>query len=188
MGVRMRVCWRWLDAKAPRAYAALRSKAPVTRSAGESSQLFEGDNVATRLRRHSGQMTVELAVAMPVLIVVALIAVNACTFFVDCALFDRVAHDAVRVHAASPGYRQTTAQSCSLIEQEIRAVLDDPNLNVSVTCEHALFDFERFVATLEYSPTLFGIGMRSSVFGVEMPRASHTTALTVDVYKPGVII
>ena len=139
-------------------------------------------------RARAGQMTVELAVAMPVLIVVALIAVNGCTFMADCAVFDRVSQEAIRVHAPSPAYRQTTARSCELIEQEIRSVMDAKNVNVSVACSHEALDFERFTATLEYSPTLFGIGMRSSAFGVELPRATHSTSLVVDVYKPGVMV
>ena len=67
-------------------------------------------------RFEKGQMTVELAVAMPVLIVVAVIAANALTFFAECAVFDRVAHEAVRVHAAAPAYGQGPGQSCALVE------------------------------------------------------------------------
>ena len=141
-----------------------------------------------RRRALSGQMTVELAVAMPVLIVVMVIAVNACTFFVDCAKFDRVAHDAVRIHAVSPGYRQTASQTCDLIAQEIRQALDAPNVDVSVSCSGTGPDFERFSATMQFAPTLFGLGVRSSVFGVSMPKATHSTSIVVDVYKPGVIV
>ena len=43
-----------------------------------------------------GQMTVELAAAFPVLIIVAVIAVNALAFFSECAAFDNVFRDAVR--------------------------------------------------------------------------------------------
>ena len=43
-----------------------------------------------------GQMTVELLVVLPVVLIVAVVAVNALTFFGDCAAFDRVARNAVR--------------------------------------------------------------------------------------------
>ena len=46
-----------------------------------------------------GQMTVELAAAFPVLIIVAVIAVNAPRSSHECAAFDNVFRDAVRVHA-----------------------------------------------------------------------------------------
>lgn len=139
-------------------------------------------------RSISGQMTIELAVAFPVLIAVAVIAVNACTFFADCAVFDRVAHEAVRVHAASPAYRQGNAQSCSLIEQDIRSAIDAPNVDVNVAYGAEGFDFVRFTATMEFSPTLFGMGLHSEVFGVSLPRLTHSTSLVVDVYKSGVIV
>ena len=54
----------------------------------------------------NGQMTVELAVALPVLLAVAAIAVNALLFFSECAAFDVASRDAVRIHAASPAYGQ----------------------------------------------------------------------------------
>ena len=133
-------------------------------------------------------MTVQLAVAMPVLIIVAVIAVNALTFFAECAVFDRVAHEAVRVHAAAPAYGQSLGQSCALVEQDIRAALGAENLDVSVTSGSAGFDCEQFTTTLEFHPTLFGLGLRTEVFGVAMPALSHTTSYVVDVYKPGVVV
>jgi len=141
-----------------------------------------------RRRSTKGQMTVQLAVAMPVLIIVAVIAVNALTFFAECAVFDRVAHEAVRVHAAAPAYGQSPGQSCVLVEQDIRAALGADNLDVSVTHGSAGFDCEQFTATLEFHPTLFGLGLRTEVFGVVMPALSHTTSYVVDVYKPGVVV
>lgn len=139
-------------------------------------------------RFERGQMTVELAVAMPVLIVVAVIAANALTFFAECAVFDRVAHEAVRVNAAAPAYGQGPGQSCALVEQDIRSVLDADNLDVSVSCGSVGFDCEQFSATLSFYPTLFGMGLRSEVFGVALPTLSHTTSYVVDVYKPGVVV
>ena len=135
-----------------------------------------------------GQMTVELAVAMPVLIIVAVIAVNACTFLAECATFDRVAHQAVRVHAASPSYGQGVEQSCALIEEEVREALSDGPFDVSVGHSATGADLDEFTVVLEYHPTLFGMGLRSQVFGVEMPALTHTVTYVVDVYKPGVIV
>lgn len=61
----------------------------------------------------AGQMTVELAVAFPVVVAVAVIAMNALLFLSECAAFDRVARDAVRVHATSPGLRpRARAEPC----------------------------------------------------------------------------
>lgn len=133
-------------------------------------------------------MTIELAIAMPALIVVAIIAVNALTFFCQCAVFDRISHEAVRVHAASPAYGQGTGQSSTLVEQDIQAVLDDSNIEVSVAYCSTGFDYDQYTATLLYYPTLFGLGLRSEVFGVAMPTLSHTTTYVIDSYKAGVIV
>lgn len=142
-----------------------------------------------RLCRGScGQMTVELAVAMPVLIVVAVIAVNALTFLGDCAAFDRIAHSAVRVHASSPAYGQDAGQAAALVEQEIRAAMGRDNLEVSVSHAGTGADFDEYRARLSYSPTLFGMGLRSEVFGVSLPELVHETSYVVDAYKPGVIL
>ncbi|MBQ9043540.1 MAG: hypothetical protein IJ111_12100 [Eggerthellaceae bacterium] len=132
-------------------------------------------------------MTIELAVAMPVLIIVAVIATNAVAFFADCAVFDRVAHEATRVHAASPAYGQGADQSCALISREIEEAIAQPNVEVSVRHSGTGFDFDQFTATIEFHPTLFGLGLRSEVFGVALPSIAHSTTYVVDCYKPGVI-
>ena len=145
--------------------------------------------VMTRLgSREEGQMTVELAVAFPVLIIVAVIAVNALTFFADCAVFDRVAHEAVRVHATSPAYRQGTGQSVALVEQEVRSALGARNVEVEASCSTVGFDYEKYTVRLSYAPTLFGANMRAAVFGVSLPRLTHETSYVVDAYKAGVVV
>ena len=138
-------------------------------------------------RDEQGQMTVELAVTMPVLIIVAVIAVNACTFFYHCAVFDRISHGAARVYAASPAYGEGPEQACASIEQTLRTQLDAPNLEVDVAYSQVGADFDEFRATLSYQPTLFGLGLRSEVFGVALPTLEHTSVYVVDSYKPGVV-
>ncbi len=138
-------------------------------------------------RGSSGQMTIELAAALPAMIAVALIASNALTFFGQCAVFDRAVHESVRVHAASPAYGQGPGQSCALVESDVRAALGS-NVEVSVSYAPAARDLDCYTATLSFSPTLFGAGLRSSAFGVSMPQLTHTTQYVVDTYKAGVIV
>ena len=142
----------------------------------------------SRSSASAGQMTIELAVALPVMIAVAMICVNALTFFEQCAVFDRAAHEAVRVHAAAPAYGQGYGQTCALIEADVRAALGARNVQVSVAHSAAERDLDRYTATLEFSPTLFGMGLRSSVFGVSMPGLSHSSVYVVDSYKPGLFV
>ena len=134
--------------------------------------------VAQADARERGQMTVELAVVFPVLLAVAVIAVNALLFFSECAAFDRVAREAVRVHAASPAYGQGLEQSCAQVAQT----------GTRVAVEGTADGHARFTATIEFSPTLFGLGLKSSVFGVALPRLEHAVSLTVDPYKPGMLL
>lgn len=135
----------------------------------------------------SGQMTVELAVAFPVMIIVAAIAVNALLFFSECAAFDRAARESVRIYATAPAY----GQDASACEGEVRNTLErqfrKEYLTVGVASEEAGFDLRRYTAELTFSPTLFGRGLRDEVFGIALPRLTHRAVYLVDTYKPGVV-
>lgn len=139
-------------------------------------------------RTESGQMTVELALAFPVVIIIAVIAVNAVLFFSECAAFDNVFRDAMRVHATSPAYGQGSDQSCAHIETTLAEAFDRPYVACRVGVAGAAGGHTCFSATLEFSPTLFGLGLKSSVFGVALPPLSHEVSMTVDCYKPGVLL
>jgi hypothetical protein len=69
----------------------------------------------------------------------------------------------------------------------IQGQMDSPFDKVTVTYEGMGGGLVRYVATLEYAPNLFGMGMRSSVFGVQLPALRHSTSLVVDTYKPGIV-
>ena len=135
-----------------------------------------------------GQMTVEMAVAFPVLLVVAIVAVNALTFISECASFDRLARQAVRVHAVAPAYGQGAGASCALVQQQLETAFNAENLQVSVSRAATEFDFDLYTLELEYAPTLFGMGLRSEVLGIQMPHLHHRIEYVVDVYKPGVVV
>ena len=91
--------------------------------------------VAQADARERGQMTVELAVVFPALLAVAVIAVNALLFFSECAAFDRVAREAVRLHAASPAYGQGLEQGCAQVAQTVEQAFDRPYLGTRVAVE-----------------------------------------------------
>ena len=135
----------------------------------------------------TGQMTVELLVVLPVALIVALIAVNALTFFGDCAAFDRVARNAVRLCAASPAYGQDAGQSADEVRAVVEEAMGREGLTVEVTASGGALGQVTFTATLGYAPTLFGLGLRDEVLGVRLPRLEHQVSLTVDPYKPGML-
>ena len=153
--------------------------------------LFEREKPSHAVDRHrkcAGQMTIEFAVAMPVFIAIALIATNAMLFFSECAAFDRISKDAVRVCATSPAYGQTIEQSRAQVQNQLEAAFDKPYLASRVSVSEDVWGHCTFTSTLEFSPTLFGLGLKSEVFGVSLPHLEHESATTIDVYKPGVLL
>jgi choline dehydrogenase-like flavoprotein len=144
--------------------------------------------VGDRHRKCAGQMTIEFAVAMPVFIAIALIATNAMLFFSECAAFDRISKDAARVCATSPAYGQTIEQSRAQIQNQLEVAFDKPYLASRVSVSEDVWGHCTFTSTLEFSPTLFGLGLKSEVFGVSLPHLEHESAITIDVYKPGVLL
>ena len=138
-------------------------------------------------RSTRGQATVEMAIAFPVVIIVAVIAINATLFFSDCATFDRAFRQSVRTFACSPAFGQGLSQSSAQIEQALDAALDQSYLSIRVAVSSAGLGHVKFTGTLDCAPHLFGRDLRSEVFGVSLPHIRHTTSLVVDVYKPGVL-
>ena len=131
-------------------------------------------------------MTIELMAVIPVAVAIAVIAVNALVFFGDCASFDRIARNAIRVYATSPTYGMQAGQSQASVANAIREELTSAFEVVDVSHEDVGGGLTRYVATLDYAPTLFGMGMRDSALGVQLPHLKHSTSLVVDTYKAGV--
>lgn len=134
-----------------------------------------------------GQATVELAVVLPVVIIVAVIAINALSFLGACAAFDRIAHQAVCALGPSPA----SGQSASSVAAEVSAAVENQvgadNVAVSVTAREDWGGMTWFTARLEYWPTLFGLGLRQSVFGVPLSPLVHETTFAVMRYQPGIL-
>jgi len=136
----------------------------------------------------SGQMTVEFVVVFPVLIIVAVIMVNLMLFFSECAAFDRISRDAVRIHGTSMAYGQSIDNARVQIEQTIERQLVQDHLSSQVTYKRNILGHVTYTAELEFYPTLFGMNLRSSFFGISLPPLRHTVTMTVDTYKPGILI
>lgn len=134
-----------------------------------------------------GQATVELAVVFPVALVVAVIAVNALMFFGTCASFDRVARQTICAYAAAPSAGQDVGTVAQCVEDELGRYAGVAAEDVHVSAEASSSGLTRFVARVEYAPTLFGMRMRGAVFGVPLPALVHEVSLTVDMYRPGIL-
>ena len=147
-----------------------------------------------------GQAAVEMAVVLPVLLAVVGIAINLMVFLGDCARFDRVAAEAVRTQAASPGYGQYgTSSREAAVKAQIERVFDGSDyLSFSVavsesgTQGNAAGDgitfslnprLEVYICTMNYRPWGFG----NSFFGIQFSGISHTRHYVIDPYRPGVL-
>lgn len=136
----------------------------------------------------TGQMTVEFVVMFPAALVIALVAVNACLFFSDCAAFDRSFRSAVCTQAVSAASGQDSAASAAIIASGLQEQFDATYEACEVSARGSDSGLVEFSATLKFYPTLFGMGQLKGLFGVQFPPLSHTSRLSVDVYKPGVIL
>lgn len=133
-------------------------------------------------------MTVEFVVAFPVLIAIAVVAVNAGLFFSECSAFDRIAQDAVRTHAAACSFGEGEDAACADIAADLERAFERDYLSTSVEAQPLSGGMVTYRMGLEFSPTLFGMGLKSEVFGVSLPTLRHEATLTVDPYKPGVFL
>ena len=163
----------------------------------------------SRLRSSRGQMTVELAITVPIIMAVVAIIINTMVYLDVCIRFDRLAADAVRIEAASPGYGAYGTGSrvdrvSALLQQQFADEADFVRIDVTA---HAGADggagqggqsstgsgskpvfslipvLETYECTLHYSPW----GFKGSFFGVNFMEMTHTRSYTIDPFKPAVI-
>lgn len=152
-------------------------------------------------RDQHGQMTVELAVLVPVVIVVALTVFNLMRYVSACSAFDRIAADAVIAQGVAPaGGAQLTA--VSEVEQSISSALDMRSCTVSVQAESAAADSKtaglgvgfplsplltRFECTLSYTPWPSSLVIAGMTYKAPL-QLQHTRTLVVDRYRGGVVV
>ena len=163
------------------------------------SQICNSHVCLWALKSDSGQMVVELAVLIPVMLVAAAISMNLLSYMGDCARFDKVSSQAVRVYGISPGYGDYGKSACvSNIKRAIETEFaGSENVEVDVSgadigsisgsdvADNAgiLFSlipsFRKYTCVMEYKVPFFEGG----AFGIEFPSQMHTREYVVDVFK-----
>ena len=152
-------------------------------------------------RGERGQMAVEMAVGVPVCIVVALIVFNICRFVEACASFDRIALDAVVSQGVSPPGEQSAQAAAGQVQSCIESALALPNCEVSVGVSGASASagsgrglrvpvsplLTTYTCTLRYRPwphsfVICGVAFRPPV------ALTHERKLVVDRFRPGVVV
>lgn len=141
-----------------------------------------------------GQMFVETALVLPVVLVVALIAINLFKFADMCSKFDRVAADQIIAHGISPS-RSANEVALEDLAQKIKTVLKcDGNCDIVVSLEgeregigNMVSVFPKYQVTLKYKP--WPHTLRLPLVSLESPLSlTHTTSIVVSPYKSGVVI
>lgn len=133
----------------------------------------------------AGQMTVELCVVLPVVIVIAVVLVNTLWFASDCASFDRVARNCVRIEGVSPRIRDSVEEVQSKIESTLKGSFDGKNQSVRVWTSGKVNNIQQYTCELTWSPTIFGLDLKDSIFGVHISGLKHEVVLSIFPYKPG---
>lgn len=154
--------------------------------------------LAAALAGRDGQMTVELAVLTPVVIVVALVVLNLMWFTDACAAFDQAALDAVVAHGVAPSGEQgreraveevTSALGRAMGERrgcavEVRAEPVSPGASGASFVISPLLT--RYVCTLTYRPWPLLLSMPGVPYGAPLA-LTHERALVVDRFRAGVV-
>lgn len=148
-------------------------------------------------RDDAGQMAVELALLMPVIVVVALVIVNVLRFSELCARFDRVAPDAVVMHGVSASGVSGELSGVSEVREAIESAMGDMTCEVDVRVQgvsdeegRALIDMAAgtvcYTCTLGFRPWPSSASMAG--VGFELPvLVEHERSVVVDRYRPAVV-
>lgn len=148
----------------------------------------------------SGQMVVELAVLVPIVVVVGLTVWNLLCFVESCAVFDRIALDAVISQGVSPSGTVSELSSAGAVQSCIEEAMDSKRCTVEVTTRSASSSARRgggisfpvsplltdFVCTLTFHPwpssfVIAGVAYDSPIV------LRHSRSIVVDGFKPGVV-
>lgn len=125
------------------------------------------------------QMSVELCIVLPVVIVIAAISFNALSFFSYCASFDRDMRNSVRLWVAAPPSRFNLYSALDMAWTQLDYLYSADNVAISFEYEETDDRMVEVEALLEYRPTLFGLPTRGEVFGVRLPALTHRSQLVV---------
>lgn len=153
-----------------------------------------------RAREELAQATVEMAVVAPVLIVLALIVYNIMVFLSATARFDRVAPDVVLAHAVAPEGDGTgeLSDASERVKEVLQSAMDGYDLEIEVTSAEGVAardegilsldgTLRTYTCTMRYRPWPSGL----SIAGVSLGAPaflSHERAVTIDPWRPGVIV
>lgn len=135
--------------------------------------------------RESGQMAVELAVIMPVILIVLVIAVDMLVYAGECARFDHIAPQrilALAVSAPMDGYADDTRVTA--VQSALEGDFAKNGSSVEVSCEDAGAAFasmQVYRCTFRFAPWPLSIAGAPATL-------EHGCSIAVDPYTPGELL
>ena len=154
---------------------------------------------AAMLGERRAQATVEMAVVVPVMLVMALIVYNLMVFLAATARFDRVAPDIVMAHGVAPVSNDATAGDGS---DEVRAQLvqamRDYDVEIEVSCEVGddgedgpllglVGALRTYRCVMRFKPWPSGLSIAGVSMGAPVALV-HGRSVTVDPWRSGVLV
>lgn len=141
-------------------------------------------NTPRRMVTHdrAGQMTVEFAVVVPVLLAIGFVALQGLLFVSECVRFDTALRSAVLLQADDPNLGEASCAQVKawLVEHEGYGEQD-----LEVELEVIGVGHVQFTGTLRYVP---GMLQGVEVFGQDVPELTHSASFAVSPYRKGVVI
>ncbi|MCH3967798.1 MAG: hypothetical protein PHR15_03835 [Atopobiaceae bacterium] len=165
--------------------------------------MSERSAIGTGMRGEDGQMTVELAALVPVVIVVAVIVLNLARFTELCARFDRVSLDVVVSQGTAPAGGQDALSGVDAVRSALEGAVVRGDLPLGGSCEvevssteasagagGAVFSLaprlERYTCTLVYHPWPSAFAVAGVSAGVPIS-LTHERTFVIDRYRTGVV-
>ncbi|MDO5044958.1 MAG: hypothetical protein Q4E22_06670 [Coriobacteriia bacterium] len=150
------------------------------------------------LRDEKGQMFVEYALLLPVVLILIIVLINLFWYVRAVVHFDQISTNAVLAHASSPSASHES-NSHDLVRQAIEKSLKDfKRIEISVSSEgldsdentKALFSLKahlkKYTCTLVYEPWPLSFGVGD--FDAKIPlQLKYEKSLVIDPYRPGVV-
>ena len=163
-----------------------------------------GKGAVARVREvlsgREAQATVEMAVVVPVLLVLALIVYNLMVFVSAVARFDRVVPDIVLAQGVSPGADATgeaVTDASALIAEQVEAAMEGYDVEIEVTSSAGEGDddgtsftligaLRTYTCTMSYTPWPTSLTIAGVDLGAPL-ELTHERAVTIDPWRSGVV-
>lgn len=134
-----------------------------------------------------GQMSVEMAVSLPVLVICMVIAIDVLVYMGECARFDHLAPQEVLACATSPSHGAASQANAQGVQDALCSEFSRYNAQVEVDAQEGgmLDGSVVYTCTLSLAPWPLGAA-GSSVLGTGIPLfLRHSCSFAVDPYVPG---